>query len=248
MYVIAVLVFLKVFQFRHPDIAASATIIFYIIAAALITEFVALNVSNIAFWVFFIMAYLFLTAVCVFYIYYNGTFTKLKSTWLNFWRKKELKELRPNKFRRFLACLVVVIVNVVLAAFFLSQRKPGVSRYLLLILIGNMTLYVMYYACMKIAHKTKNTNESISVLSKIYFIFFIVFGAVGFYFFLEENKDQGLSPAGSRLLNRGCKVFFFDNHDIWHFCSAGALFFIFLSVLTLEDNNFETPWSKIRVF
>ncbi len=50
------------------------------------------------------------------------------------------------------------------------------------------------------------------------------------------------------MKNMPCKFLFFDNHDIWHFASAVGLFFNFLMVLTLEDDNINTPWEQIKVF
>ncbi len=57
-----------------------------------------------------------------------------------------------------------------------------------------------------------------------------------------------IKPFLSRDKNGPCAFFFFDNHDIWHFCSAGGLFFNFMMILTLEDENLDTEWENIDVF
>jgi hypothetical protein len=58
-----------------------------------------------------------------------------------------------------------------------------------------------------------------------------------------------LTAAGSKTFNRPCTIMdFYDNHDIWHFSSAGAMFFSFMVLLTLDDDLVMVHRSKIPVF
>jgi hypothetical protein len=41
---------------------------------------------------------------------------------------------------------------------------------------------------------------------------------------------------------------FFDNHDMWHFFSATALFLAFIFLLTIDDDLLLTDRDKIEVF
>jgi hypothetical protein len=41
---------------------------------------------------------------------------------------------------------------------------------------------------------------------------------------------------------------FFDNHDMWHFFSATALFLAFIGLLTIDDDLLYVDRDKIRVF
>ena len=41
---------------------------------------------------------------------------------------------------------------------------------------------------------------------------------------------------------------FYDNHDVWHIISSLALFFGFVTVLTLDDHLLNKPRNEIRVF
>ena len=68
------------------------------------------------------------------------------------------------------------------------------------------------------------------------------------YFFLKELKTSAGTPAESRNLNDYCAVGIFDNHDLWHFLSAGGLFYLFMFILTLEDYNRTQERYKIPVF
>uniref|UniRef100_A0A8C9FBU5 SID1 transmembrane family member 1 n=1 Tax=Pavo cristatus TaxID=9049 RepID=A0A8C9FBU5_PAVCR len=57
------------------------------------------------------------------------------------------------------------------------------------------------------------------------------------------------TPAESREKNRSCILLgFFDDHDVWHFLSAAALFFSFLVLLTLDDDLDTVRRDKIPVF
>ena len=85
-------------------------------------------------------------------------------------------------------------------------------------------------------------------MSVLYFICSLLFVSVGMVFFVIELKNSAMSPAESRDLNQSCAVFFFDNHDLWHFLSAAGLVSLFMMILTLEDDNMETPWEQIPVF
>ena len=41
---------------------------------------------------------------------------------------------------------------------------------------------------------------------------------------------------------------FFDNHDMWHFFSASALFLTFIFLLTIDDDTLSLDRGQIRVF
>ena len=52
-----------------------------------------------------------------------------------------------------------------------------------------------------------------------------------------------------RNKNELCHVLdFFDNHDMWHFFSATALFLAFIFLLTIDDDLLLTDRNKIEVF
>jgi hypothetical protein len=50
-------------------------------------------------------------------------------------------------------------------------------------------------------------------------------------------------------MNEVCEwLDFFDNHDMWHFVSATALFDAFIFLLTIDDDLLDTPWNNIMGF
>ena len=65
----------------------------------------------------------------------------------------------------------------------------------------------------------------------------------------QAATDWLQPPAISRDGNRDCLMLdFFDSHDLWHFTSAFGLFFSFVMLMTLDDNQDGVPRNKIRVF
>ena len=253
MYVIAVLIFLKVYQFRHPDITSNAHSVFLVIGFALFIEVLGYYNDTYFFWIFFILCYLGALVMFTIHTYYNGMFSLFKQSWINMYHKGKTGDyqvFKPARLKKFIMCSVVIVVNIIMALFFIVKRNPGVSKYLLVILMANMILYVTYYCTMKCyycyIHKRK--KERINPTCLIYFFISGFFMGLGMFFFLHSLKDSALTPAQSRDLNSECAILFFDNHDIWHFASAAGLFFNFMMILTLEDDNLETPWEQLDVF
>ncbi len=92
MYVISVLVFLKVYQFRHPDITSEAHVVFSIIGLALFAEVLIITVAikvtflnelaqvvgyyydNYWFWALFILGYLVVLIAFISHTYFNGMY------------------------------------------------------------------------------------------------------------------------------------------------------------------------------
>ncbi len=129
--------------------------------------------------------------------------------------------------KKFILSLLVVVVNSVMAIYIVSHKTPGISQYLLVILMANMMLYVAYYCGMKlryrylhklvtlyipssevavvlmrrfnsIRHSPKYKNEAINVISMCYFLLSAIFMLIGFIFFTIESKNKHMTPAQSR--------------------------------------------------
>ncbi|XP_059085490.1 SID1 transmembrane family member 2-like [Tigriopus californicus] len=250
MYVLAILCFLKIYQFRHPDITTNAYIVFSFIGAALLLEVIGYYWDNFVFWLAFILFYLFIILSFIIHTYYYGRFAVLKRSWSDILKGRQLSGLRPARQIKFGLCVVVTVVNCALAVFFLHRRDPGISKYLLIILIGNMVIYILYYCGVKLHYWLilKQPNEKISPQCAIYLLLSLVFVGGGISLFTMSLKNSALSPAQSRDMNGPCAVLFFDYHDLWHFLSAAGLYTTFMMVMTLEDENLDTEWHNIHVF
>jgi predicted membrane channel-forming protein YqfA (hemolysin III family) len=64
----------------------------------------------------------------------------------------------------------------------------------------------------------------------IYFSLGAIFFGIAFYKFKNNLTEWKGTAAESRALNQPCSQLwqYYDDHDIWHFFSAVALFFFFL--------------------
>ena len=131
-----------------------------------------------------------------------------------------------SKVRLLWGTSVVLIVNIGMAIFFVYKRKPGVSRYLLAIMMINMVLYVSFYLFGKLQLRLRRDNwypsEGIRKITIMYGLLSMVFMAGAVTFFIKELKTSAGTPAESRNLNDGCFFLIFDNHDMWHFLSASG--------------------------
>ena len=259
MYVISVLVFLKVYQFRHSDIAQTAHLVFLVIGLALIVEVIGIFTSSFIFWIIFVTGYITFVIIFIIQVYHNGTgptlgrriknvLMKLKSVCCG-----DCSDISLDIFnKKLLPTILILLVNIGMAIFFLSKRKPGVSRYILSIMMVNMVLYIIYYISNKLYYRFRRKdwkpNESLRVLTCLYGVSSLLFMGGAVVFFIKELKTSAGTPAESRNLNDSCFFMIFDNHDMWHFLSAAGLFYLFMFILTIEDCNMGQPRNKIPVF
>lgn len=136
------------------------------------------------------------------------------------------------------------IVNWFFAIFGLVYRPRDFASYLLGIFICNLLLYLAFYIIMKL-----RSAERIRPLPLFCIIATAGVWAAALYFFFQNLSSWEKTPAQSREKNRECTLMhFFDDHDIWHFLSATAMFFSFLVLLTLDDDLDEVRRDKIPVF
>jgi len=68
-------------------------------------------------------------------------------------------------------------------------------------------------------------------------------------FFVLKEKNSNVSPAESRELNAPCFILgFYDRHDIWHFLGGAGVFFLFMFLLTIDQDVKYTAREKLHVF
>ena len=159
MYALSLLIFLKVFQFRHSDITPSPRTTYLLISFILVVEVIGYFVDHIVFWVIFILSYLAIVYVAIVQIYCTrGLSTILEFSWENLKKlvtpaewNLECFKLKPVKF--------VLIANISLAVYILVTHSPGVSSYILLILMLNMQMYFMYYIYCKLWYSYIDKRE-----------------------------------------------------------------------------------------
>jgi hypothetical protein len=248
MYIIMVLIFLKMYQFRHPDITAKAHITFSLIMLMLVFEAAGYYWTYyFPFGVFlsiFVTVFLIVVYISGLDLYFKGD---LQATIKDIYRVIKDKESR-SKYKtggrgRHAYYVLMIIVNASIALLFIVQfylmkaPKSIVSFYLLFIFAANMTGYAMRYTFTKVYYAwfKKMTSESISWTCRIYILLAAISSVTGLCFFGHKVKNAQVSPSISRHMNEECIFLFFDHHDIWHLTSSLGLFFTFMALLTLEE-------------
>jgi hypothetical protein len=268
MYLLTVLMFLKVYQFRHPDTTASAYLVYAFLGLCLIFETVSYYVPSVAYLGVFVVTYMIILAYITTNLYfglYNDEFPKVRTSIRNnSTRNKSCKEVflyyitepwKAGRKNRIIFFFCVLALNLLMAIVYITKAAQenvdgAVSNVLLGIFMANFFGYLTYYFVMKCYFHfyKKSKSESVSILTWIYFVLALVSGVPAAILFFTKERTTTLSPSQSRQINAECMVMFFDRHDIWHFGSALGLFFTFMTLLTLEDNNTDTAWEDIRVF
>ncbi|XP_009869682.1 PREDICTED: SID1 transmembrane family member 1-like, partial [Apaloderma vittatum] len=131
---------------------------------------------------------------------------------------------RPMYMDRMVLLIVGNLVNWSFAIFGLVYRPRDFASYILGIFICNLLLYLAFYIIMKL-----RSNEKLLPIPLFCIVATAVVWASALYFFFQNLSSWEETPAESREKNRPCILLgFFDDHDVWHFLSAAALFFSFL--------------------
>ena len=252
MYFIAVLLFLKVFQFRHPNLIQTSHRLFLLIGVALIEETLGYYVNSFLFTLIFIIIYVVVLVYILYGIYWDGDTPGIVEAYRQILTAFLSAVQNPKEVRTFpWSFILVIFMNISWAIYIgVAQEPSRTSLYLLAIFMINMALYVGYYTSMKVYLSVfkKESNETVRLISWFYFIAAFACALPSLYYFQIVQRDSSKTPAESRELNAPCTVGIYDVHDIWHFLSASGLFFLFLFILTLEDQNLTVNRQSIQVF
>nr|XP_019590407.1 PREDICTED: SID1 transmembrane family member 1 isoform X4 [Rhinolophus sinicus] len=255
MYMIAGLCMLKLYQTRHPDINASAYAAYasFAVVITLTVLGVVFGKNDVWFWVIFSMIHILASLALSTQIYYVGRFKiDVSDTDLGIFRRAAMvlytdcihQCSRPLYMDRMVLLIVGNLVNWSFALFGLIYRPRDFASYMLGIFICNLLLYLAFYIIMKL-----RSSEKVLPIPLFCIVATAVVWAAALYFFFQNLSSWEGTPAESREKNRECILLdFFDDHDIWHFLSATALFFSFLVLLTLDDDLDVVRRDQIPVF
>uniref|UniRef100_A0A8B9QL10 SID1 transmembrane family member 1 n=1 Tax=Apteryx owenii TaxID=8824 RepID=A0A8B9QL10_APTOW len=230
MYMIAGLCMLKLYQTRHPDINASAYSAYasFAVVICLAVLGVVFGKNDMWFWVIFSVIHVVASLALSTQIYYMGRF-KID---LGIFRRAAMvlytdciqQCSRPMYMDRMVLLIVGNLVNWSFAIFGLVYRPRDFASYILGIFICNLLLYLAFYIIMKL-----RSSEKLLPIPLFCIVATAVMWAAALYFFFQNLSSWEETPAESREKNRPCILLgFFDDHDVWHFLSAAALFFSFL--------------------
>jgi len=255
MYLLAVLMFMKLYQVRHADVSANAVGVFFGLGVALFLETISIYYSGPWFWAFFCTVYIIVIVVVSVHAYNLGVvkydckilcvvarilFMEVKKLFVAHDEKENHKKARP----RLVCLLLICVINIALCLYFGISGTPGASNYLLMIFFLNLTIYGCYYCAMKII-----SGEKVMAIPIVYANLGLVCFLPAMYFFTQKEKMTEISPAESRDMNRDCIFLnFFDGHDIWHFLGAAGVFFAFLCIFSLDEDLKGKRRNTIPVF
>ncbi|XP_003763641.2 SID1 transmembrane family member 1 isoform X1 [Sarcophilus harrisii] len=255
MYMIAGLCMLKLYQTRHPDINASAYSAYasFAVVICLTVLGVLFGKNDMWFWVIFSAIHILASLALSTQIYYMGRFKiEVSDSDLGIFRRIAMvfytdcfhQCSRPLYMDRMVLLIVGNLVNWSFALFGLVYRPRDFASYMLGIFICNLLLYLAFYIIMKL-----RSSEKVLPIPLFCIIATAVVWAAALYFFFQNLSSWEETPAESREKNRDCILLgFFDDHDVWHFLSATALFFSFLVLLTLDDDLDVVRRDQIPVF
>ncbi|XP_036601813.1 SID1 transmembrane family member 1 [Trichosurus vulpecula] len=255
MYMIAGLCMLKLYQTRHPDINASAYSAYasFAVVICLTVLGVLFGKNDVWFWVIFSAIHILASLALSTQIYYMGRFKiDVSDTDLGIFRRIAMvfytdcihQCSRPLYMDRMVLLIVGNLVNWSFALFGLVYRPRDFASYMLGIFICNLLLYLAFYIIMKL-----RSSEKVLPIPLFCILATAVVWAAALYFFFQNLSSWEGTPAESREKNRDCILLdFFDDHDVWHFLSATALFFSFLVLLTLDDDLDVVRRDQIPVF
>ncbi|XP_062499505.1 SID1 transmembrane family member 1-like [Corticium candelabrum] len=256
MYIIAGMCMLRLYQSRHPDIETSAYRAFFAFGVVILIALFGVLYNSVAFWGFFFTVYMIAIIFINVEIYYMGKWVfvfefftgfcgKLRGNPVQAVRKDCLTCSRPHYQSRWFLLLFATAINVGIAIYGIASLYPDFATYFLIIMIANLGIYFAYYFFMKLFI----ARERPSKLTFLTVVLMLTCWVPALYFFGQGLTNWATTPAKSRNGNRSCILFgFYDDHDVWHFLSAFAMFFSFMTILTVDDDIMDQDRNGILVF
>ncbi|TRY74898.1 hypothetical protein TCAL_00546 [Tigriopus californicus] len=289
MYVMCMLGCVKIYQFRHPDANANAYSFFYFLGGIVLLE--ALTLYSYSWWVYslFLVLYVAMTVFIAIDCYFIGvarldtriTKVLIEDVFYTSWKGGPNGEKVGIRYpKRFGFAMVFCLINFAYVVYLLvaKVKRPdrSVTHVVLVILAGNLFLYIGYYIFRKNQMRCKIMGKSMCCrdgdqvdasysypnpfcpnhripifisAGSIFALLSFMCAVTAITFYLDRSANRNLSPAESRILNEDCAYFnFYDSHDAWHFLSATAIFMAFLALLTVDDDQIHVPRELIEVF
>ncbi|KAH0628609.1 hypothetical protein JD844_009967 [Phrynosoma platyrhinos] len=218
MYMIAGLCMLKLYQTRHPDINASAYSAYASFAVVICLAVLGVVFGKNSVWFWVLFSVIHVVA------------SLGLSTQIYYMGRFNIDVSDPD-FGIFQRAMMVLYTDCIQQC-----SRPMYMDRMVLLVVGNLVNWS--FAIFGLVYRPK---DFASYLLGIFICNLLLY--LAFYVIMKET------PAESREKNRPCILLgFFDDHDVWHFLSAAALFFSFLVLLTLDDDLDSVRRDKIPVF
>lgn len=243
------LLFITLYQKRHPTFSTGAFRAFGFFGTFVFLDFLSLTGTPPAlFWsaVSLCFAYISWAGSAHLYVQRRVKFSKNSLKWV--WNML----LNPADIRDKVRFYSLVFANMLSWVIIIGSAVDGVvsgvsrnfSTVTLGVIIVNFFMYLGYYLFMK-RRSGENTRWYIWVL----FVAMMILWVVAVFFFEIAVTNKFLTFQESMLLNKPCVLFhYFDYHDIWHFLSALGLVSVMLLVYLMDVDLHDVPRTEIAVF
>ncbi|EDV23206.1 uncharacterized protein TRIADDRAFT_27559, partial [Trichoplax adhaerens] len=248
MYVIAILSMVQIYNIRHPDLIASAHLVFLSFALVIFMAVFGVLFKSVAIWIIFDLIYFAVVTILSLQIYYDG---KWSFSLRALRRICSRRDCIASLYSKVIFDMILIFVYLIYLKFCyrglygVIKEPDDFGTFFLAIFISNLAAYLLYYTIKKV----RILNEKILWMPLILMLITGALWVSAIYFFFHPVSCWQCSPANSREYNKPCIFLnFFDEHDVWHLLSAGALYTSLLLLLTLDDDLISVPRDKIRVF
>ena len=209
-------VFVKTYQFRHPDFSFDAYTVMYSLLLILCLEAVSLYIAEITgktvFYSIFGISYILILIYVVTDFYFNGaigtSFPKfLPAIIYNSCHSKQI--LYP---RRLMTFLVIILINIVLMIYFCVDRTSNdavksLSTPILVILGLNAPGYLLLYMVNKLIEvwtcqesRGWKSRKVMRVFSLVLLILVIILGGIAMSFYMRKSQERNRTPPESRYI------------------------------------------------
>ena len=262
MFVMLTLIMVRLFQQRHPDGNVKAVSTFLIISCAI-------GLSSIGLWhgetyfyliriIYLLLLILFSGALVISVYYFGMPNICLVPLYEIFVVRKPINEIDTKRLllafkhdrARFFQIGCFLLANIlVISLMFSATTIPDFPSVILYTFIFNFALYFLYYWIMKFVKKEFKYRPHVFTASFVLFIFSVICWMFALAFYFNKVKQWRESASASRVRNEECVLLdFYDNHDIWHFLSALALFSMYVSIFVIDDNIVFVKRENIDIF
>ena len=212
-YVMLILVFIKIYQFRHPDISFNAYNCMYGFVTILVLEAISLYLSTFSYkMIFYTVFSILYTSTTVYLLsdcYFYGAFQIGSIKNLPIFIKESVSNMNVVYPKRFILTLVFAALNLFLLVLVLlrsvQEGAQGLSTPILVILASNVGVFLFHYMSQKIVENCRaNDGEStrrrwlMRFFSFLFFLFAVVLGLAAGYFYTHRHQSRNRAPPESR--------------------------------------------------
>ena len=209
-----ILTFIKIYQFRHPDISFNAYNCMYAFVVILILEAISIYLTTFLDKMIFYGVFAILYCCSISYLlidtYYYGALQTSFFSNLYIILKKSVMNRNVLYPKRFIASSLFALLNLCLLLIFLKRSledgAKGLSTPILVILASNVGLFLTYYMVRKMVEiyhandgeGTQCRRMLMRLFSFLFFLFALLLGLFAAYFYTQRQQSRNKTPPESR--------------------------------------------------